>query len=468
MIRAGIYCRVSTDEQAKNGISLQCQQDALTEYATKHEYCIVDYYIDDGFTGTNLKRPGLQRLLEDVKKKKIDIVLITKLDRWGRGVKNYYKVDEILSANKVHWKTILEDYDTQTSAGKLHINIMLSIAENESATTSDRIKFVFKEKLRKKEPVSLGRKPLGYKVFEKKYIVDDEQATIVKDCFKTFLDCQSLRMTRIIINSRYNTTITDRAMKNLLERKLYIGIYEGSGLVINDFCSPIISNETFNETQKILENNVKVYGTDRTKVRDYIFTGMIVCKDCGKKLSGRTGAPIHRDIARKRNAYVCSRYRSNGNCCNNHSISEKKIELELLSHLKEKIYNLNNELISCDENISKVEQPTINKDKIKNQIENLLNLYLDGNITKEIYTKKYSALLTLLEESDKEVEIKNNFDPTIINNILQSPIEERYLQMNAKERRRFWRGIVKEISWSHDSIIDFKLLTDDGILTNNY
>ena len=162
MIRAALYCRVSTDEQAINGDSIRTQTDALTKYAIKENYEIVGKYIDDGYTGTNLKRPELQRLLADVRADKIDIVLITKLDRWGRGVANYYKVNEVLEKHNVNWKTIFEDYDTSTTNGKLLVNIMLSIAENESRTTSDRIKAVFKNKLQLKE-VANGTITYGYK-----------------------------------------------------------------------------------------------------------------------------------------------------------------------------------------------------------------------------------------------------------------------------------------------------------------
>lgn len=467
MIRAGIYCRVSTDEQAKNGISLQCQQDALTKYATEHQYEIIDYYIDDGYTGTNLKRPGLQRLLNDVKSKKLDIVLITKLDRWGRGVRNYYKVDEILNSNNVHWKTILENYDTTTSAGKLYINIMLSIAENESATTSDRIKFVFQEKLKKKEPVSFGRMTLGLKVVNKKVVRNEETAHIAEDVFKTIVATQSRRMTRIIINERYSLSLSDQVIRRMITNEIYIGIYRGSGLVIEDFCEPLISKELFYQAQEVNNNLVKMYSTDRTKVRDYIFSGLITCKHCGKKLSGRTGGPVSRDPDRKRVAYVCSIYRSKGACQNTHTISEQKIELELLSKLRYKIEDLKNELTIAGIQETVIEKPKIDRSKIKNKIDNLLSLYLDGHITKEIYMKKYSNLLTLLEESDKEIkETKSSFDINLIENLLQAPIEERYLRMDKKERRRFWRSIVKEITYDKDKNIDFKLKIDEYSLSN--
>lgn len=465
MIRAGIYCRVSTDEQAKNGISLDCQQEALTKYATKMQYLIVDYYVDDGYTGTNLKRPGLQRLLQDVKDKKIDIVLITKLDRWGRGVKNYYKVDEILSENKVHWKTILEDYDTTTSAGKLHINIMLSIAENESAVTADRIKFVFKEKLQKKETLYGGNNmPYGYIVVDKHLVISPEEAEIVKDIFRTMSFLQSARKTRKTINARYNLNFDDRQIVRILKRDLYYGTYKGkrNGIVVEDFCEPIIEKKVFDDAQKYLNANIRQKSSEDGVVRDHIFSGLIRCKECGCLLKVNSNSYHTKSEKKYKTRYSCQRTSVGRYCKNNTSIGEKKLELILLTKLRKQMEELkdhyeeeyNNYLLDA-----KKETPTItnksnyDEKKIKNQIDNLLSLYLEGSIPKDIYKEKYSELMLKLEECNKPlptVEINYQKEINSLTYLLSQPIEEQYLMMTKLERRRFWRTIAKEIIFDED------------------
>ena len=112
--RVGLYGRVSTEEQALKGFSIEAQVDAMKEYCKKNNLKIVDVYLDEGISGAKppLKRPALKRLLEDVEAGKIDMILFTKLDRWFRSVKEYFKVQEILDDNKVEWKAIQEDYDT--------------------------------------------------------------------------------------------------------------------------------------------------------------------------------------------------------------------------------------------------------------------------------------------------------------------------------------------------------------------
>lgn len=474
MVRAAIYCRVSTDEQAKNGLSLDSQQDALTKYATKMNYEIVDYYIDNGYTGTNLKRPELTRLLEDVESGLIDIVLITKLDRWGRGVKNYYKVDDILSRNKVHWKTILENYDTTTSAGKLHINIMLSIAENESAVTSDRIKFVFKDKLARKEPVSISRIPFGY-IYEKEtkhIIIQPEQAEIIKDIFNTAIETQSLGATRKIINKRYYLNFDIMKVRNILKRHLYYGTYVGvrTDAYVENFCEPIITKDTFDEAQKLLENNIKQSQTQTGEVRQYMFSGLLKCKECGRTLVVKSRTHICSDNTKSTiGSYVCSgTIKGRKMCTHKTSLSENKIEVHLISHLKKYLTDLKDEyekkyqtnLLQVDENINRATPKKQDPEKIKQQIDNLLNLYLEGEIPKEIYKAKYSILLDKLSEAEKQKPIltTKNYLKEIneLNKILSLPIAERYLIMTKIEKRRFWRSIIKEIRIDNDRKIEIE------------
>ena len=153
MIRTALYIRVSTEEQAIHGLSLEAQDAVLTDYANKNDLTIVGRYVDEGITARKkmTNRKALVRLLEDVKADKIDLIIFTKIDRWMRNVYDYHKVQEVLEKHNVNWKTIFENYDTSTSAGRLHINIMLSVAQDEADRTSERIKAVFENKVKNKD-----------------------------------------------------------------------------------------------------------------------------------------------------------------------------------------------------------------------------------------------------------------------------------------------------------------------------
>ena len=137
-LRTAIYVRVSTEEQKIHGLSIEAQTEALDEWAKEHGVKVVGHYNDAGISARkkHTKRPERIRLLEDVKAGRVDLIVFTKLDRWFRNIAEYYKVQEILEANNVNWKTIHEDYDTSTASGRLKINIMLSVAQDEADRTS--------------------------------------------------------------------------------------------------------------------------------------------------------------------------------------------------------------------------------------------------------------------------------------------------------------------------------------------
>ena len=130
--RVALYPRVSTEEQVLHGYSLDTQETELVKYANEKGYKIVGIYRDEGFSARKpvLKRKVMQELLKDVEAGKIDMIIFTKLDRWFRSVGEYHKVQAVLDKNRVVWRTILEDYQTETADGRLKVNIMLSVAEN--------------------------------------------------------------------------------------------------------------------------------------------------------------------------------------------------------------------------------------------------------------------------------------------------------------------------------------------------
>ena len=156
MQRAALYIRVSTEEQARHGLSLEDQRTSLIKFAKDRKMKIVGIYEDAGISARKpyTKRQALLRLLDDCRAKKVDIILFINLERWFRNVGNYYAVQDILEQNGVSWQTTQEDYDTTTASGRLKVNIRLSVAQDEADRTSERIKFVFEGKRARLEPLT--------------------------------------------------------------------------------------------------------------------------------------------------------------------------------------------------------------------------------------------------------------------------------------------------------------------------
>lgn len=242
MARVFLYVRVSTEEQAIHGLSIDAQTAALTAWAKANRHSIVGIYTDAGISGRKpaSKRPELQKLLEDVEAGLGDMVVFTKLDRWFRNISEYYKVQEILEKHHVSWKTIQEDYDTTTASGRLKVNIMLSVAQDEADRTGERIKFIFQDKVARGEVIS-GKVPLGYRIENKKLVIDQNTAPIAKDIFRQYLAVRSLYSLRAYVIKKYGLVYTARGLKLMLSNPRYIGCAHEQ----EDFCPALVDPEQF-------------------------------------------------------------------------------------------------------------------------------------------------------------------------------------------------------------------------------
>lgn len=446
-MRTAIYARVSTDEQALYGDSLRMQLDTLTEFAKKNDYDIVDTYIDDGYTATNLKRPNLQRLLDDVRRGLIDIILFVKIDRWSRGVRNYYKLQDILDENKVHWKAVLEDYDTTTTAGRLQINIMLTIAENESSVTSDRIKAVFKNKLEQGEVIS-GNTSLGYKVKNKKLVIDETEREIVREIFDQYEKIMSISKLALYFRDRYEG-LTYRRLKKMLTNPIYTGTHISDYGIFSNYCEPIIEQGQFDRVQRLIEFNAKVFKAKEKKT-EYIFSKILNCGLCNTRMSGNTRKGGKRNLpGYTQNVYRCQRRYRSHTCENNYNITEKTLEKYLLENAKAL---LEGHVLEIEvERAKKKKKPEIDISKINNKLEKLRDLYLDDMINKAQYKEEFERLNAILNQStETEDEPETNIEA--IKEFLSLDIDKIYITLSPVERRRLWLSVIKEIKVTREKI----------------
>lgn len=452
--RTALYGRVSTDEQALHGDSLRAQLDALTAYAKENNLDVVGTYIDDGYSATNLKRPNLQRLLDDVRNGEIDLIIFVKIDRWSRGVRNYYKLQDVLDENKTHWKTIWEDYDTTTTSGRLQTNIMLTIAENESSVTSDRIKAVFKNKIAKGEVIS-GTKRIGYDIVNKKLVVNEDERVIVQDIFDAYERLMNITQLVKYCRTRYEN-ITYRSAKHMLTNYIYVGWHVSPNYGIHEnYCEPIITKEQFDRVQRLVAINAKSYVQSENKT-EYIFSKIINCNQCGNRLSGNRKGPSARNKPDySMNVYRCQTHYKNHSCENNYNITEKMLERYLVRNVKKELekYTFEFHAKAKTQNV----KPKINVDKINDQLEKILDLYMDDKINKAQYDKKYEELNKALEDAKREIKPQQEFDEDNIKEFLKLNLEEIYWTLTPLEKRRLWLSVIKEIRIERN-IIELKFL----------
>ena len=440
MIKTALYIRVSTAEQTLHGLSLDAQKDALTEYANRHQMQIVGVYSDEGITARKRidKRDAFQRLIADVQQNKIDLILVTKLDRWFRNIKDYYNTQEILEKYNCNWRTIFENYDTSTASGRLHINIMLSVNQDECDRTSERIKAVFRHKIEKREFIS-GNTPLGYKLENKQLVKDADQSEKVEFIFNHFLMHQNKTRLLLDYNDKFNTNYCYHSITNILTNEIYTGKYRD----IPDFCEPYIDASTFKRVQMALKNNVR----EKKNKRVYVYSGLVVCQECGAIKIGssytkkdKTYKYYKRNVAHARQCQSCVK-----------SVREDAIDAYILDHIHAELKKYKATFKVSDQNHDNDKK----RKQIERKIKRLKELYVNELIDIQEYKadlNTYKADLERLEDKHD----KNNIDA--VNALLKLDIKDLWQHLDLPERQALIRSVVKKITVSYNTITGIEFL----------
>lgn len=431
MKRAALYIRVSSDEQAMRGLSLSAQKEALHQYAHANEYQIVGLYADEGVTARKKyhNRAEFMRMLQDVKAGAIDLILFIKLDRWFRNVSDYYEVQRILDAHNVAWIATEERYDTTTANGRLNLNIRLSIAQDESDRTAERIKFVFSDKVRRGEVIS-GKTPYGYKIQNKRLVIEPERAALVRDIFQHYLDVRSVRATRKYVLDTCGLYYTQAGLRMLLQNERYIGRAHG----MDDFCDPIIDKQQFDAVQALIAQRAQRYSTAHPD-RIYLFSSIVFCKECGNRLNGHV-------VAGKYVYYRCGKYEKLHQCSHQKRTSELTLESRLLDAIG----------MQFKEHSTKIEfgsprESRTHTAKIRAKMCKLKDLYLNDLIELADYESNYMALKAALE-AGAEAESQK---PVDLSWIKDAP--GCYAKLDRPHKKAFWSRIAGRITIDNEENI---------------
>lgn len=404
-MKVALYARVSTQEQAVHGLSVDAQIHALDEWAK--EYTIVDHYIDLGVSARSpaSKRPELQRMLRDCEAGKIDLIAFTKLDRFFRNVKEYYKVEDVLEASHVSWRAIHEDYETETAAGRLKVNIMLAVAQDEADRTSERIKAVFERK-RQMGLIPCGNAPFGFSLEGGKLVLQDENA--IRSLFAEYIASRSLPA----VARKFGVTV--QGVRYILSNKVYL---------------PIIGKDTWELVQSILQlRSQRHVRSDRV----YLFSGLLICPNCGKRLTAVRSNGY--------NMYRCNR-QSSGQC-RGYNISEKKVERFLLSHIESQIEEFNI-------TVENKKKRSVDVSALKRKQDKLTDLYMEDLISKEKYAEDFKELQAQIESAEAERK------PIDIKEIVS--FIDAYHDLSPTARKAFWSNLVKSVTPTETGF-DFELV----------
>ncbi len=435
ILRAGLYERVSTEEQALRGFSIDAQKDNLEEYCKTRGYKVVDHYTDEGISGAKppLKRPALKRLIDDVKEGKIDIVIFTKLDRWFRSVQEYFKVQEILEKHRVEWKAIHEDYDTTTANGRMAITIFLAIAQNEREKTAERIKVVFDHKRKNKEACFGGpHRPLGYMKEEvdgvTRLVKNPEEQQMVEDFWDLMIKYHNICKAAKHINDVYGVQRTHAAWANMLKREFYCGRYNG----IEDYCEPYVTHEQWLAVQAARP----IKKTQKNRV--YLFSGMMKCPECGRTLCSTYNTYPN---GAEYKGYRC-RHTALNHCSWGHRVAEIKTENYLLDHIEELVY-LEIEKGEAEKNQARP-KPKTNVAALKERLRRLNVMYMAGNMPDDEYVRESTEIKELIAKAEEDAPpVERDLEP--LKQFLSKDFRTAYEKLDLENRRLIWRGVIKEI-----------------------
>lgn len=314
-----IYARYSSEKQTEQSIEGQLR--VCHEFAERNNYNIVNEYIDRAMTGTNDHRPAFQQMIEDSIKKEFEFVLVYKLDRFSRSKYDNAIYKHKLQQNGVKVISATESI-SNTPEGALMEGLLEMFAEMYIKDLSEKVKRGMRESILKGNFIG-GRTLFGYSVINKKVVVNEEQAKVVKKVFSDYANGKSKQeikkeLNKLNIKTNSNSQFSLQSLQNMLSNEKYVGIYK-SKLADNDnYYPPIISLEVFKKVQERLRFNKR---HSRNK-ENYLLRGKVYCGICGNIMVGTSGTS---KTQAKHCYYACSQKNKFHNCTKK---NEKKQDLE--------------------------------------------------------------------------------------------------------------------------------------------
>lgn len=257
-IKAGLYIRVSSKQQADEGYSLEAQERKLKAYCELQGFTIGDIYKDEGISGKKVNRPELQRLMSDIRTGRIQKVIVVKLDRISRNTRDLLNIVDELNKTNTAFICINDNIDTSTATGKMFLTILSAVAQFESDITKERT-LTAKEELSRQGKFAGGNISYGYDYDKdtKEFTINEQEASIVERIFTQCLEGKSANRIANDLNS--DSISTKRGNKwyaqqvlDILNNRFYTGRLEWEGIITPSHHEAIISERQFNKVQKVL------------------------------------------------------------------------------------------------------------------------------------------------------------------------------------------------------------------------
>jgi site-specific DNA recombinase len=358
-MKTAIYTRVSTEDQVREGYSLEVQREYLLNYAKQQDCEVFEVYSDEGISAGTTDRPALQKLLKDAKAKKFELVIVYKIDRFSRRLKDLIGLVDQLESYEVGFKSATEPFDTTTSAGKLMFQQLGSFAEFERNRLAERVFPGMVKSIQGGNWHGSRNCPTGYAYNKEKKLleINKREANLVRLIYRLYLEGKSTTDIAEYLNkSKHETRVGryfyQKYIRDILRNRIYIGeivwnkyhydkkqkVGKGHKYVKNDSSKwivakgkhqPIISVEDFEKVQKLLNEN-NLAPVRRVQKSKFAFSRLLYCEKCNYRFFGVSNIANHRTGERK-TWYRCGGHQQRHVRCGTGAIREEVLEMVILS-----------------------------------------------------------------------------------------------------------------------------------------
>lgn len=339
--KVALYKRVSTLTQHEKGYSLDAQTERMMAYCVAKDYEVVMNVEDPGYSGSNLERPGIARIIEAVQNKVVDIVLVYKLDRLSRSQKDVlFMIEDVFLPNKVDFVSISENFDTTTPAGRAMIGLLSVFSQLEKENITERFMSGRQQRARRALWHGGGTDPIGYDYIDGQLITNKEEAYQVKVVYEMYAAGASLteiseHMQKREYQTKHGGWNYISTIVNVLENPLYAGLIHFDGVVVPGSHDAIIDKK-LNAKVKAMRERAKILAYKQNDSK-HLLTGLVYCYHCSARYFAKKD---------KNRYYYCCHSRAKSNKamvkdpnCKNHNWRAADIEAEVVRQLMEAAQN---------------------------------------------------------------------------------------------------------------------------------
>ncbi|WP_411170640.1 recombinase family protein [Clostridium sp. MB05] len=514
--KVGIYCRVSTSEQAETGYSIDEQERLLIDWCNKNRLEVFNCYSDRGISGKSIKnRPELKALLKDVEDKKVDVVISWKLNRISRKLEDILKIMNLLEKNNVTFKSYSEPFQTTTHVGRMQMQMMAMIGEFERGTISQNVKISMCAKARAGE--WCGNRVLGYDLVpmegtennkrrKSRLEINKEEAEIVKLIFNEYASGKGYKsitnkLNKLGCKTKKGNNFSVASIKDILMNPVYIGkvrynvrqnwsekhrrAINPQPIISDGIHKAIIEKDTWDKVQVMLQS--KDGKPSRIYDGFYPLTGILRCPKCGAGMViSRTTNKLADGTKKRIVYYCCGAWKNQGtSVCNSNLIRVEKANEYVFNKLSSVLSNddmiraitnnINKERVKrVDPNKSELERIDRELKNIDRKKRKIFDAYEDDIITREEFLTRKDELnqrAQLLQKSKEPllVILADDASEEISYEFIKSVLDNFSKLLNSKESReqkkKLLHMIISEITINELREIDsIKLKINDSLV----